>query len=246
LPRTYVAKEYKDIVEKFTGDEKKIAQSLLEKYLRDYKIETIADVNTLKEVIFYEVIQDRLQNKLNSFSGNQSVPIQLLSSMHGNSDKILSLKERLGLTKERAKGYDALKHLQKRFRAWMEENQASRTLTCPHCAKMILLKIRTEAWEAQKHPFFKDKVLYNKYLMELYHKGTVTKEDVAKVLECSPDYVLWLVEKIEKKQPEVTETKEKKNENINISSDIDGSGEPSLRGSDVVDSNSESTSGTGS
>ena len=64
---------------------------------------------------------------------------------------------------------------------------------------MILLKIRTEAWEALKHPFFKDKILANKQLWLLYKKGKITKKDVSLVLGTSEDYVDWLEEKIYKK-----------------------------------------------
>jgi len=55
-----------------------------------------------------------------------------------------------------------------------------------------MLKIRTEAWEALKHPFFKDRILANKHLWKCYKEGKITKEDVAEILGCSPDYIEWL------------------------------------------------------
>jgi len=39
-----------------------------------------------------------------------------------------------------------------------------------------MLKIRTEAWEAQKHPFFKDRILANKHLVKLYKDKKITKK----------------------------------------------------------------------
>jgi hypothetical protein len=193
----------KGLVSKFkSASEKAQARSLLKRYLEDYSIETVSDRNTLKEVIYLEVVQTRLQDKLNEFHERDSkaIPIQLVEIIHKNSKIIIELKNALGLNKakEKKSSYDAFDHLKKRFKKWREENQASRTLICPHCAKMVLLKIRTDIWEAQKHPFFKDKILYNKYLMELYRSNKISKEDVARVLECSPDYIDWLIDKIEK------------------------------------------------
>jgi DNA-directed RNA polymerase subunit RPC12/RpoP len=86
------------------------------------------------------------------------------------------------------------------MKKWREENQGSRSLQCPHCGKMVLLKIRTDIWESLKHPFFKDKILANTHLMEMYRIGKISKHDVAKVLGTSVDYVAWLVKKIYQKE----------------------------------------------
>jgi hypothetical protein len=66
---------------------------------------------------------------------------------------------------------------------------------CPFCGKMIMLKIRTDAWEAQKHPMFHDRILGNSHLIKLYKEGRLTKEDLASIFETSPDYVSWLISK---------------------------------------------------
>ena len=71
--------------------------------------------------------------------------------------------------------------------------------------RIILLRIRTDIWEAQKHPFFKDNRLYNKHLFKLLETDIITKEDVAKVLEVSEDYVDWMVEKIKENKQKVKE-----------------------------------------
>ncbi len=78
----------------------------------------------------------------------------------------------------------------------MEENQGSRILSCPHCSKTIMLKIRTKAWEALKHPFFQDKILGNKELWKVFKEGKITKEEQAKILGVTPQYIDWLEEKI--------------------------------------------------
>jgi len=72
---------------------------------------------------------------------------------------------------------------------------------CPHCSKMVMLKIRTEAYEAMKHPFFfKDRILSNAHLWDMYKENKITLLDVCKVLlgkECdSTAYGSWLERKI--------------------------------------------------
>lgn len=196
----YLTKDHKEIVNKFKGEEKKQALSLLEKYFKDYSIESVSDINTLKEIIFYEIIQYRLQDKLNDFAESKTIPIQLVNVMHENSQNIIKLKDSLGLfaDKEKKSEYDVLKHLKRRFKVWLDENQASRTLVCPHCSKMVLLKMKTDIWESQKHPYFKDRVIYNKVLFQLYHDQKISKKDLAGVLETSEDYIDWVINKIEK------------------------------------------------
>lgn len=206
--------EYDLMGEFTTKTEKKLASALLASYLKDYTIETIADRNTLKEIIYLEVNQIRLQEKLNEFfdQKTKTVPIDLIEIIHKNSDAIIKLKNTLGLNKSKEakkEAYDVLQHLFQRAEKWRAENQGSRTLVCPHCSKMVLLKIRTTFYDTQKHPFFKDKILYNAHLIKLYTENKLSRDDVAKVLEVSPDYVDWLVEKVWKANqlPITVETK---------------------------------------
>jgi len=179
--------------------EKARGKELLWKYMDDYSIDTISDKNSIREVIYLEIVQQRLQEKLNEFyeQDQKAVPTQLIDTIHKNSDAILKLKNSLGLNKGKQgkSTYDALVHLKKRFKRWREENQGSRTIICPHCGKMVILKLRTKFWEAAKHPFFKDKVLFNTHLFKLFKENKLSRDDCAKVLECSPDYINWIVEK---------------------------------------------------
>ena len=180
--------------------ESKRAKELLFKYLDDFVLETISDKNTLRELIYLEILQQRLQEKLNDYYTNdtKAVPLQLVETIHKNSDAILKLKNTLGLVRSKQRtdsGFDAINKLMARFKQWREDNQASRHLCCPHCGKMIMLKIRTKYWEAQKHPFFRDRVLGNPTLIKLYQAGILTKEHVSTILESATDYVDWLIDK---------------------------------------------------
>lgn len=179
-------------------NEKKEARRLLNKYLLDYTIETISDKNTLNQLIFLEIFNQRIQNELNK----QGVEIstKTVENLHKNLIQITLLKDKLGLSRDknsfnRDDAYTALEVLKKKFKVWAQENQASREAMCPHCKKKILFKIRTDIWELQKHPFFKDRVLGNSAIIKLYQEGKLSRKDVGNILECSSDYIDWLIEK---------------------------------------------------
>lgn len=175
------------------------AKQLLQKYLKSYTIETISDKNTLKQLIYLEVIHKKLQDKLNEITklGTQKpIPIQAVDVLHRNLEKIQFLKESLGISKDDASSVEnTIQSLKRKFEAWRKNNQASRSLCCPHCGRMVLLKIRTKYWEEQKHPLFKDRILGNKELIRLYKIGKLTVKEVAEVLEVSEDYISWLIKK---------------------------------------------------
>ena len=199
--------------------EKKQGIKLLRKYLEDYSIETISDKNTLKQVIYLETLNIRLQEKLNEMNTQEAaIPTQLIDSMHKNLIQITNLKNTLGLTKtkeEKRGGFGEVEKLKEKFKRWRESNQASRTRLCPHCGKMVLWKVRPEHWESQKHPFFRDRILGNPHLVSMYQKKRITKEDVSKILEVAPDYVDWLINKwgldLNKKAPSSLKQEETEN-----------------------------------
>lgn len=197
-----------DVNDLFTAkEEKKLAKELLHKYLDDYVIETISDKNTLKQVVYLEVLNVRLQDILNNLhKDSKGVPLQLIDSIHKNIDAIVSLKEKLGLIRqkeaqEEGSVYSVLDSLKRKFKKFREENQASRFVPCEHCGKNTLLKIRIDAWEAQKHPFFKDKLLFNETLIRLYLEKKISSKDVGDIFGTSQDYTDWLVNKAWKTNP---------------------------------------------
>ena len=191
-----------DITGKFKDkDEGKLAQVLLDRYLKDYELESVSDSNTIQEVIYYEVLQTRLQDKINELYANnvKAIPYDMVGIMHKNSETIIKLKSTLGLnrsSKDKLVGYDAYDHWRKRHEVWLSQNQAGRTIKCPHCEQFVLLKMRTDVWEAQKHPFFQDNIVWNAHLMAHLGKTVYIDEKfVSNVLETSPDYVSFMVQK---------------------------------------------------
>ena len=186
--------------------EKAAANVLLRKYLLEFSPESISDKNNLRSLIYLEIIQRRMQDQMNELQDSDAAtPLKMVETIHKNLNEIANVKERLGLVgkeREAAKtdAYKALDTLKVKFRKWRKANQGSRTLTCPHCGKMTMLKIRMDAWEAQGHPFFRDRFLANEHLVRMYQEGRISKEDVAKTLESANDYVDWLIAKWQTKE----------------------------------------------
>ena len=204
-----MAKRIKKLVlgdqeERFSDEaERQIATALLAKYKSDYVIESIAELNTLNEIIYFEVVQIRLQTTMNELHKElKATNYDVLDILHKNSEIILKLKNSLGLAKNKdeKRGYDAFADLKDRYKIWLDSNQAARTLKCPHCQQFMLLKMRTAAWEAQKHPYFKDNLIYNKYLFDKLGKTIeIDKHFIASVLETSSDYITWVIQKVNQK-----------------------------------------------
>jgi DNA-directed RNA polymerase subunit RPC12/RpoP len=196
-----------------TTEEIKWGKKRFDNYKENYHIEQLSDLQLLEELVYREALQERYKKRIaevdkknEESKGKKHSSSHIVNSLNENLEQILLLKDKLGLFEARQndEGYTALARLKKKFKKWLEENQGSRTFRCPHCSQMIMLKIRTEAWEAMKHPFFKDLILSNKSLWNLYKEGKITKKDVSDVLGVSPDYVDWLEDKIYSKDSDKT------------------------------------------
>jgi hypothetical protein len=193
------------------AEEANVGRQLAKQYLSEYNIETVSDKELLRQLIYLEVFHKcRLQKLANEATNQNLSPEKLISSIHDNLNQIIILKDKLGLSKSSKNtesvndGYKALQLLKQKMKVWKQNNQASRTFACGHCGQMNLLIVKPEVWESQKHPFFKDRILGNTRLIQLYKEGKITQEDVGEILGVSKrDYCEWLINKWGK-----TETKD--------------------------------------
>ena len=182
------AVEYQiDVGSLFVNEEDRTAAKILvRKYLDDYTPETVSDINTLRSILFLEVLNGRLQDELNSAKeAKRDINLRTVETIHKNLNQILVLKGSLGLTKDKKSGNiksldQKIKLMRKQFKVWMENNQATREAVCPYCAQHFLLRIRMEHWKEQKHPYFKDRILFSKPLVQLYLEKRVLKKKLAK------------------------------------------------------------------
>lgn len=179
-------------------------EDLRKRYMEDYQIESISELNALSQLIMLEILQERYHEKLDEgMSGDLKVGAELLNDMHKNLTAINNLKNQLGLKRNETKGaLDNWELLKKKARSWYNENKLDRAMRCPFCEKMFLMKFKVNDYEAIAHPHFSGKVLCNKHLIKLYKEKRINKEDVAEILGCSSDYIDWLIKNYYDKQGE--------------------------------------------
>ena len=187
-----------------SGIDLRDAGKLFKEYLKQYSFTQLSDIQLVEELVYREIMQNRFKEKIDNFEkkhkkeGHDNItPSSMLQPLNENFEQILKLKESLGLLKDKTSedGFQYIQKLKEKFKVWKNENQASRTIVCPECSKMLMLRIRTDIWEAQKHSFFKDKLLFNEHLVQLYLDKKITDVDVAKILGTTPEYTEWLIKK---------------------------------------------------
>jgi len=184
-------------------EEAKEATRLYDNYKEGKEITEFADVELLKRLVSFEIEVKRIQTdintkRLNTAEGKVYNPNYAINAIEKLTEQILLLRRSLGLSEEQ-KTKDPLSVLKDLFRRallWRQKNRVSFESRCEHCKKMNLLRIRTKHYDSYKHPFYRDKVLCNDRLWELWREGKITKEDIGKILEVSSFYADWVEEKI--------------------------------------------------
>ena len=193
-------------------EELKYGKKLFESYRVHYHIDNFSDLRLLEELCRRETYQEmagKLRAELvEARKGEDKEAVkkvekkmQDLPDSGDNLDQILILKEKLGLFKEKNTD-DPFKYIEtqkKKFAIWENLHQASRTRQCPHCSKMIMFHMRLDKWDATKHPYFIDKLLANEEMWRWVREGKITKDELAKSLNVSADYIDEIEKRLFKK-----------------------------------------------
>lgn len=178
--------------------DKKLAEKLFGDYLDNYEFDSFSDLNTLADLIFEEVLKFTLQTQINktmSDETNKYIPEKSISSLHDVEEKVLKLKDMLGINKKDDQKDDltALQMLQKRFDKYIEFNRNEFTMICGTCGSPTLLRRRVKDFDVLKHPFFCGRFYYNSRGMSLVKAGIWDKYQYAWVFHTHPDYVDWCI-----------------------------------------------------
>lgn len=193
-----------------SGNDKRRARKKFDNYRQSMHVENVSDLQLLEELVFRETYQDRWKQKVADIQklndknpeAKDIIPYKTLEELDKNLTQIFNLKEKLGFFEDKKKDdpFKWINILKKKFEVWRQENQASRKLTCPFCGEIFFLMIRTDKYEAKKFPFFRDKILANKYLWKCYKEEKITKTDISKILGTSTDYIDFLEREIFNKE----------------------------------------------
>ena len=180
-----------------TNEERKFATNLLTKYLEESSIESNADRDTLRQLIDFEILVERIKSYLNIEYGkaNPAIPTHMLDELRKNNELILKLKESLRLInqeKTQSSWVETWEMLKKKALKYYETHAGCNTTKCPECQNVFRLMMDTTDLKIGKETFFRGTILYNEPLYGLYHQKKLAKEEMAEVFGVSPDFIDFL------------------------------------------------------
>jgi len=191
-----------NISDKFVVDsDKEIAKQLFNDYCDNYEFDSFSDLNTLCDLVYEETLKVGLQKQINqvlSDDKNAYVPDKTIKSLHDIEQRVLDLKEKLGIGRKDKKESDltALEQLQKRFSKYVHYNRHSYSFVCPDCGQPTLIRRKCDKkhFDVIKHPFFAGRFYYNRNGMELVKQGIISKDVYAFIMQTSVQFVDWCLE----------------------------------------------------
>lgn len=198
--------------------EKKILRQILIDYLDGVYIENKKQLFQLKDLVYNEYKKRTTRAKIEKQEKDKpdSVAGYAYDAYHKLIERGQYLAEKIfGSNLKDDKS--VLKQLFSRMKLWMEENQGSRSFKCACCGEMLRAKIRMDKYDIQAHPYFKDRLLTNEFLMEKYIEGKkiiIDEYVIGKVLNCSSLYTEWFLNRhFSKNNPLYKKYLERKEEN---------------------------------
>jgi hypothetical protein len=213
LKEVAVAKiEEKELLEdiNLNDQEKKAYLDLYKRYHEAYHFTAPSDKESLKQLCSLEIIHKRLTNLINQLSIEtpKAIDCKQLESLMGIQKQILSMKDSLGLLKERKQEswLTFWLNLKKKLQLYFETHKGEFILKCPHCGEYFHTVLRLNDYDIQKLWCFRGTSLYNETLLRgIEEKSVITVDTVAEVFGSSTDFVngmyqLYLNEKSRAKQ----------------------------------------------
>ena len=178
--------------------ERKEGRKRFDEYLETFPhlARILANQQALEELIWAEAIQERYKNQV-SPDDTQAIPLPLQKSIQDGLNLIIEMKDKLGMfiLPPPMDTFERMQDIFTRGDGYRENHPDDYRVVCPHCKKEFMLMIPTKGHETVITPFFEDKVIRNGPLFKLYKKGVVTKNEAARILGVSPQYIDWLGKK---------------------------------------------------
>jgi len=180
--------------------EKDFALDLLGKYLTSKSFENPAERDTLRNLIDFEVILDRVKDYINTETSkaNPVPPVQMIDQLQKFSEHIEELKDKLSLTQKEAQKnvLEEWNKLKTKALTYYKENAGCNVVKCPECKKLFMILKDIRGHTTEKITFFKRTLLYNKSLYELYDKQIISLEKMAEIFGTSIDYIILIYNNI--------------------------------------------------
>lgn len=200
------------VIESFSGfdepEEIKYAKQLFDVYVNEYHPETSSDRDNLNHLIYLQVLIERIKKQLNKKSKDEPefIPTRALEQLGELNSQLLEFKKLLGMTSEekeknQSDAVRSIENLKERFHKWINlpDNRANYQIKCGGCGHLMLVRRRLDKEKDEisfEHPWFiEGGILFNKELFKCYLNKKISKEELVKILTCSPDYIDWILRK---------------------------------------------------
>jgi len=180
--------------------EQKKAIQLYERYVTEHSFESLAEKSTLVNLVYLEILNDRIKLfiKQEGEEKKGAIPLRMNEQLTFNTTQIMSLKEKLGMlkNKEDESALDLINELKEKALTYYNEHSGETYVKCPECQNLFRLLMKVDGLEPAKATFFRGTTLYNVKLMELYHYKKVTLEDCAEIMGVNSKYITFIYENI--------------------------------------------------
>lgn len=167
------------------NEDQELAEKKFKSYLNDYEFESLSDIDSLRSLLFTEILETKLQKQITTkLAKEETLSEYATRQLKDVQNQIASLKIKLGIDKEDNKEDEltGLETLKERYEKYIQQNKNEFTIVCKHCAKPLLLRRRVEDFEAYKHPWFAGRWLFNYEILKDVKDGKLEKETAWKYM----------------------------------------------------------------
>ena len=176
------------------AEEQKLAEEKFKDYLLNNEIETSSDLDTLRSLIFTEILEGRIHKEFNKDAESNKAPNSYLTKQLVEiQDQKAKLKIKLGIDRadEEKDDLSALELHQKRVDKYINEHKSEFSFglgfQCESCGhknyETFLMYKRIKDFDAViKHPWFVGRWLFNYPIIKDVKDGKLSAEDATRYL----------------------------------------------------------------
>lgn len=176
--------------------EQKLAEEKFKAYLENNELESASDIDTLRSLIFNEILEARIRGEFNKLAEkNQLPPDKLIKSLVEVQDQKSKIKVKLGIDRkdDDKDDFNAYQLAEKRVAKYVNDNRDEFTINlgwqCDKCGhkdiESFLLYKRVKDYHMLKMPWFVGKYLFNYEIVKDVKNKKISKEDATRYLMCS-------------------------------------------------------------
>ena len=178
------------------ADESERALELYHKYIHENSFESLAEKSTLINLVYLEILKERMQKFLQKESEEKqgAIPLSMTEKILELDSQIITFKEKLGMLKDKDNNspLEIINELKEKALNYYESHEGETYTKCPYCLKLFRLLKKVDDLEPVKATMFRGTTLYNLPLLDLYHNKKITIKNAAEILGVHEKYVTFI------------------------------------------------------